>query len=814
MIKINLSIYKLKVLFGVPKIHTDLLWDLTFVFIGLGFLYFFFIFFFKRKIRLRTNLVSESKKDIAPMISTFLFHEAEDSKEEKRNYVELKITIRELLKEPLNKQVIAEVLVDLQKDVSGEARTRVYQLYQELELHIEAIKKLDSWRWEVVSKGILELTQMRVTSSYGFIKKFINDKRSIIRKQAQIAAVTLTHEGISFFLDTTRYKISEWQQLKLMEVLQNLEGFNPPSFKAWLTSNNRDVVLFSLRLIKHYHQIDAGIAMIPLVQHKNDMVKAEAIYCIKEFRVKEAMQTLKAVLPNCKTDIRIMILEVIATMGDIEDLPYLVKLNSKETNFMVKNKIHSVINIIKPGTIEPSDGIDPDLALEKSKQPTSKNIHEKTLVMKNNKPSEHNEESNLPKKEEVSSWDNFLDNEVEDEAIFNLCFKEELEDILNELKPESDNIAFLPLDFLPVVSEENELVVEQLNPETNKEPVDTDLNRNLNREFGEVQFQLELEELLEDIEGRDLNRETAENQLEVEASFIPLVTENDNTEERELRIQLLRELEVCYEEIVEEEDYFEMYRDLLKVEWLPKEEEEPVNFMEHSIDWKGITKKTTPKIKKSKTNNAPNTVEALITPKKSEPSLQNEEKTINCFSIFMELFRDSDKESKLILLDQVLAVGEEKELQFLKTLRNDKDKSVRKKAEIIHQKLEKMLLENEGQENDKEEIVITIDHNQKPFQGANEELDQHATIEKSKVSQGSTEEDSISNDNENTSEIFLDIDFDVQLESESSEKESVVMDLENQAPYKRHAENSALHPSKNVFYRLIRKTKRIISGLF
>ena len=103
------------------------------------------------------------------MISAFLFHESEDSKEEKRNYVELKITIRELLKEALNKQVIAEVLVDLQKDVSGESRTRVYRLYQELELHIEAIKKLDSWRWEIVSKGILELTQMRVTSSYGFI---------------------------------------------------------------------------------------------------------------------------------------------------------------------------------------------------------------------------------------------------------------------------------------------------------------------------------------------------------------------------------------------------------------------------------------------------------------------------------------------------------------------------------------------------------------------------------------------------------------------------------------------------------------------
>ena len=61
------------------------------------------------------------------------------------------------------------------------------------------------------------------------------------------------------------------------------------------------------------------------------------------------------------------------------------------------------------------------------------------------------------------------------------------------------------------------------------------------------------------------------------------------------------------------------------------------------------------------------------------------------FSIFREMFRDFDTESKLILLDEILVVGEEKELSFLATLSTDPDKRVRKKASKIKELLAKKL---------------------------------------------------------------------------------------------------------------------------
>ncbi len=291
------------------------------------------------------------------MISEFLFYDDNAPKDEKSNYVNLKIEIRELLKDDLNRRLLSEILLDLGKDVSGDTQIRLFKLYQDLGLHNDAFKKLKSWRWEVVSKGILELTQMQVAESYGFIVKFINDRRGTIRKQAEIATVTLKHEGISHFLDTTKYKISEWQQLKLLDVIRNLDDFNPPRFKVWLTSTNRHVVLFALRLIKYYQQNDANTTLIELVKHKNNQIKEEAIACIKEFNVVEALDMLKLVFWKSTIDLKIAILDTIAAIGNDSDIEFLQLIENKESNFSVKSKALGSINTISPELILPSKGI-------------------------------------------------------------------------------------------------------------------------------------------------------------------------------------------------------------------------------------------------------------------------------------------------------------------------------------------------------------------------------------------------------------------------------------------------------------------------
>ena len=291
------------------------------------------------------------------MISEFLFFEDDAPKDEKSSYVNLKIEIRELIKDRLHRKVLTEILLDLRKDVSGETQNRLFRLYQDLGLHKDAFKKLKSWRWHIISKGIYELAQMQVAESYGFIKKFINDKRGTIRKQAEIAIITLNKDGLNYFLDTTEYRISEWQQLKLLDVIRNQDDFDPPRFKAWLISSNKHVVLFALRLIKYYNQNDAFASITELVKHRNDQIKKEAISCIKEFNVVEALPTLKPVFWKSSVTIKITILDAIAELGSTDDLEFLRLIDHKESNFSVRSKALSSINAIAPETVIPTRGI-------------------------------------------------------------------------------------------------------------------------------------------------------------------------------------------------------------------------------------------------------------------------------------------------------------------------------------------------------------------------------------------------------------------------------------------------------------------------
>jgi len=440
--------YKLQ-LITAPKIHTDLLWDLSFLFIGLGAIYFLAIFFYRNRLSAKSAKELQRKRELSPMISEFIFHEEDASKDEKSNYVKLKIEIRQLIKDDFNRNILSEVLLDLQKDVSGDTQKRLFKLYQDLNLHVNAFAKLKSWRWEVLSKAIRDLTEMQVSEAYGFITKFINDNRATIRKQAEIATVTLRHEGLNYFLDTTKYKISEWQQLKLLDVIRNQKDYQPPRFKVWLTSTNSYVVLFALRLIKFYNQNDANTSLIELVKHKNSHIKEEAIRCIKEFHVVEALDTLKVIFWKSSTDIKISILDAIGSLGTEKDIDFLQLIENKESNFYVKSKALSSINVIAPERIMPSvDILDTSNYQIPDDLPVANTTNNVNTILDSS-------DTTLRQESQLAS-DEIIPEESQDDVEEKIVEEVKESQILEELPTDTPSIEFLPI-VIEKLPEENEL---------------------------------------------------------------------------------------------------------------------------------------------------------------------------------------------------------------------------------------------------------------------------------------------------------------------------------------------------------------------
>ena len=510
-----------------PKIPTDFLWGLSAFFVGLAMIYFVSVFYFRNRITKEAQKIKEKKKELSPIVSEFLFYDEDGDKIEKINYIGLKIEVRELIKSPFDRKVLTEILMDLRKDVSGTTRNELFHIYQDLGLHEDAFKKLKSWRWEIISKGIFELTQMHVEEAYKPITRFINDKRPTVRKQSEIAVVTLNREGIIYFLDHTKYRISEWQQLKLLDVVRNKEDYLAPPFRLWLTSKNNYVVLFALRLIKHYNQNDANVSLITLIKHKSNQIKREAIHCIKEFYVTEALPVLKQTFGSNNTDIKMHILDTIAEIGSDEDIPFLQSISESNDTFMVKNKAVRAINTIRPESILPTKDIEPFYHVKVSEN------QEDRCVVKDGERKNHSELTH--------------DNDTEDLSLVEKDSSEEdIEDELTEahapsaITLETESVEYvkdLEIDEVEGIEEDSAVVLTETEIAFLPYVVDSEIERLDDSRAAEKS----LNEIIVDFEVVKAEKNTPL----LNFNFLPLVIESQDE-----RKKVLLEFLVIYEEVI------------------------------------------------------------------------------------------------------------------------------------------------------------------------------------------------------------------------------------------------------------------------
>ncbi len=729
-------------LLTAPKIPTDLLWGLSAFFGVLALVYLISVFVFRNKISKETRLVREKKKELSPIISEFLFYDEKGDKIEKINYIGLKVEIRELIKDDFDRKVLTEIVMDLRKDVSGTTRQELFHIYKDLELHKDAYKKLKSWRWELVSKGIYELTQMNVTESYGLITRFINDKRGTIRKQAEIATVSLKEDGISYFLDNTKYKISEWQQLKLMDVVRNKENFIPPAFRLWLTSKNNYVVLFSLRLIKYYNQNDSHASLIELVKHKNNHIKREAIQCITAFHITDAIPVLKMVFRKCTTDVKMTILEALGELGSKEEIDFLKQVEITDKDFTVRNKAVRAINTISPEVILPTKDIaeasaweetvmeEPHVADTGAQAPEVINElpkrSEDTIV-----PQESNKIESKPPTMEIDPEElSFLPLVTTEQKNQSGLQPEEPQPTINELPVVYDEVApgesllELNIDFLPIVQpalkdDENDLlqmevIFQNVTPTTKIEKLE-----NITVDFDEVEVASGLvsdhvppaKELPQKTERVDVR--------EFDLIFEEVIIENSEFSTNEMIIDWttafeensivdatneVMEIEVMLNaaEIVQNEVQEDINLSIPKPKFLAKQPLETMILLQDIAELGDH--REIPFLK------------LLLEKERSAAVRQRIEELINSFtenragnyfkittiapgySIFHELFQNRDVESKLVLLNEVAAVGDEKEIPLLHSLLEDESPIIRKHAAKTLKLLNERLLEEVSNE--------------------------------------------------------------------------------------------------------------------
>jgi len=278
-------------------------------------------------------------------LANTLIHKAVFDDEDKIDERFIRETLNDdkLAKNRYFRKLLTGEIISAKKNITGTAAENLIQLYRMLNLDKYAIKNLNSMRWYIKAQAIHELTIMQISDLVEHLHLFTNDPNEYVRMEAQTALVQFNgFDGLSF-LDTITHPISDWQQIKLLQLLTLL----PPSLidiAPWFQSENTSVAVFALKLARNYHRFEQHDAIAKCLDHPDSQVRLEAILCLNEVYTDETTDHLISRFLNESLKHQLAMIRVMQTLGTERDILFLTDLLNHESDLLKLDAARALAN--------------------------------------------------------------------------------------------------------------------------------------------------------------------------------------------------------------------------------------------------------------------------------------------------------------------------------------------------------------------------------------------------------------------------------------------------------------------------------------
>jgi hypothetical protein len=235
--------------------------------------------------------------------------------------------IRRVLLQGFARQELLQELQRLKKSLSGQPAENLEKLYRQLDLAGLSARSLRSRRWHRKARGIQELAAMNQAGFVAEIYPLTNHRHPVVRMEAQIALVFLQqYQGLGFFEDLV-HPLTQWHQMKLLQLLASQPIPSAADITRWLQSPNVSVVQFTLRLIGEQHAGNFQQEVIACLCHPDETIRRQAIACLGEIPSAPAAKALRDLFRRePDKSLQIAILAELIKTGTAGDRPFLQEL--------------------------------------------------------------------------------------------------------------------------------------------------------------------------------------------------------------------------------------------------------------------------------------------------------------------------------------------------------------------------------------------------------------------------------------------------------------------------------------------------------
>jgi hypothetical protein len=244
------------------------------------------------------------------------------------------------------RQALINRLIHYRNNVRGAMGDRLRDLYIQLDLDKDSLKKMKSRKWDRKVQALAELTNMNMSIADVTILPLTNSNNRELRAAARHAYIKLSKNEPFKFFDVVTEPLLMWDQVELFRIISTTEHIAIPNFAQWITySSNKSIVSFCLKLVVHYNQISAIPAVIKLLDTKDHYLRADAINCLGKLKFEEVEEKLIHMFSSQPLNCRLEILKAIGRINSGRYVDFLRQEFLHSTDFEIRK--HAAKSLIK-----------------------------------------------------------------------------------------------------------------------------------------------------------------------------------------------------------------------------------------------------------------------------------------------------------------------------------------------------------------------------------------------------------------------------------------------------------------------------------
>jgi hypothetical protein len=273
----------------------------------------------------------------------------EDFKTDQVRYNALLNQLRTELLDPINSRSFSAAALELHYNLNGESVVLLRNFYKHLNVYRRNMRLLRSGAWHDRAMATRELSSFMIKDAFDEIEANKDDYNLILRNESLIAMVLL--QGIDALenFKSIKSKVTDWQQIRVLELLKKFPRRSIPKFIDWLDIENDSIKIFAIRLIKFFNQTDALDKLKTMIEYKNKLVRLEVFKALSSLGVYDFTEELKQIYERQPIKMKLEILNIIANNGSEADHEFLVN--------QFENKDY-LIKLIAFKTLMYLDGLD------------------------------------------------------------------------------------------------------------------------------------------------------------------------------------------------------------------------------------------------------------------------------------------------------------------------------------------------------------------------------------------------------------------------------------------------------------------------